>query len=456
MLASDSLARIDSLAAKVNRDAAIVMPNGVGFCLFVAASAMDAVGHFPLDFDRGYGEDIEFCLRVEEAGFVNACATNVYVGHWGTRSFGNDKQALVRRNLRRIHERFPKYKAASDRFAAEDPLHAAAARIEALDLASRRNLRLVLFPPGFQQAMGVSILSALPGKEQGWIAVFRGADGAVEPRAPPGAPPRNLVFTPGNWIDWLAKLAAAGHVGDVLIVDPSETPDAAERVLLEHKVRLGYLLCGEGAARAKPSRLENLAQVFAACTHIKRIAEQSGWASPVSPLPDWSNAGPAPVNVHGRTLAVRALGDDNAGFDFLNAIARAVSAAAPENRIVILGRHARDLDLMRYPRVWVTGEMDETEMGPWLNLNGFGALLIAERTYGLTPPWAEAWAASGVPIACFGRSGTTPGKRFFLSPALSDEAAAEAVAAWFSNTVDAAGEPKAGLNGPTAERLFSG
>ncbi|MCZ8186613.1 MAG: glycosyltransferase [Beijerinckiaceae bacterium] len=125
------LVRLDAAAAAASGDRLIPLVNGVGFCLYVRSPVFEAIGGFSGVFERGYFEDVDFCLRAAAAGFRNACAPGIYVAHAGSRSFGSDRQALIRRNLPRVVERHPDYLARSQRFVEGHPyagLNAAMAR----------------------------------------------------------------------------------------------------------------------------------------------------------------------------------------------------------------------------------------------------------------------------------------------------------------------------------------
>jgi O-antigen biosynthesis protein len=102
--------RLDAIAAQTNAGQVIDIPNGIGFCLYITRACLDAVGLLSEDYDRGYLEDADFCLRAREAGFRNVCAPSVYVGHAGSRSFVAEKSFLVSRNLKTLEQRFPKYR----------------------------------------------------------------------------------------------------------------------------------------------------------------------------------------------------------------------------------------------------------------------------------------------------------------------------------------------------------
>lgn len=127
---TEKIGAIDRAAVRANTGRIVEMPNGTGFCLYITRACLDRIGPLSEAFGRGYGEDIEFCLRAAMAGFRNVCATDVFVGHAGTRSFGPKKRALVVHNLGRIAARFPGYRATSAAFMAADPLRGARAAIE--------------------------------------------------------------------------------------------------------------------------------------------------------------------------------------------------------------------------------------------------------------------------------------------------------------------------------------
>ncbi|MCG6205224.1 glycosyltransferase [Rhodopseudomonas sp. HC1] len=133
-------------AAKANRDTLVDLPNGIGFCLYITRRCLDSVGGIPQLYDRGYFEDVEFCLRARQNGFRNVCAPWIYVGHAGSRSFGGDKRSLVMRNLKKLEVRFPDYNNESTAFTKCDPLRDARGRIEKEMIKTIRFDRFLLAP----------------------------------------------------------------------------------------------------------------------------------------------------------------------------------------------------------------------------------------------------------------------------------------------------------------------
>jgi len=119
------LVEIDRAVASANAGKFVDLPSGIGFCLYVRRDCLDAVGPLSTAFGRGYCEDVEFCLRVTDAGFRNVCATDTFVAHAGSQTFREERRALVVRNLRKIDVLYPAYRRASAAFVAADPLRTA-------------------------------------------------------------------------------------------------------------------------------------------------------------------------------------------------------------------------------------------------------------------------------------------------------------------------------------------
>ena len=128
--------RIDACAAFVREQSLGLRPEvitGVGFCLYVTREAIDRCG--PLDeraFGRGYGEEVDFCLRATRVGFRHLVEDATYVHHWGGVSFGAERVAGLARGSAVVRERYPYFRATNVRERAEHPLTVA---FKALELA---------------------------------------------------------------------------------------------------------------------------------------------------------------------------------------------------------------------------------------------------------------------------------------------------------------------------------
>jgi glycosyltransferase involved in cell wall biosynthesis len=86
---AESLAKLDGHVDYID------IPTGVGFCMYMAAEAINSVGHFDPVFKRGYGEECDWCRRAADHGFRNVLSLRSVVAHIGTQSFTNKEKLLA-------------------------------------------------------------------------------------------------------------------------------------------------------------------------------------------------------------------------------------------------------------------------------------------------------------------------------------------------------------------------
>ena len=97
--------------------------SGVGFCMLVTRAALDACGGFDEEtFGRGYGEEVDFCLRASALGFTHRVEDATFVYHRGGGSFGEARQEAMNRASALLRQRHPGFKQANRRERANDPL----------------------------------------------------------------------------------------------------------------------------------------------------------------------------------------------------------------------------------------------------------------------------------------------------------------------------------------------
>ena len=69
-----------------------------GFCFMLRREVLEAVGYMDEGaFPTGYGEENDFCIRAQDAGFGLAYADDTYVFHAKSKSFGNDRRRELSR-----------------------------------------------------------------------------------------------------------------------------------------------------------------------------------------------------------------------------------------------------------------------------------------------------------------------------------------------------------------------
>lgn len=122
---------LDALAAEANAGCHVEVPTGVGFCMWMRRSALDAIGLLDTErFGRGYGEENDWCMRANGAGWVQLVATDVYVLHQGSVSFRAEASERTRAGLAVLLERHPDYQQRINEWIERDPLAPDRARLD--------------------------------------------------------------------------------------------------------------------------------------------------------------------------------------------------------------------------------------------------------------------------------------------------------------------------------------
>lgn len=119
-------ASLDALFASHLAGQTVPVPTGVGFCMYIRRQCLQQVGLFDTEnFGKGYGEENDFCVRAQAAGWVNLHALDTFVRHAGGISFGyskSEREMQAMQTLRRLH---PRYEADVMNFVARDPARTA-------------------------------------------------------------------------------------------------------------------------------------------------------------------------------------------------------------------------------------------------------------------------------------------------------------------------------------------
>jgi GT2 family glycosyltransferase len=127
------LAQIDTTAARERADGKcddVELPSCCGFTMLMRRSVIDEIGMLDgVGLIRGYGEEVDWCLRARAAGYRHLAATGVFVAHTGTVSFRFEKTLRVRQNRAVLAARYPNYHPEYHTFIQEDPLGAARAAL---------------------------------------------------------------------------------------------------------------------------------------------------------------------------------------------------------------------------------------------------------------------------------------------------------------------------------------
>ncbi|MBP3040858.1 glycosyltransferase [Bacillaceae bacterium Marseille-Q3522] len=96
-------------------------PTLIGFCMYIKRTALAAVGYFDAEtFQRGYGEETDWCQRARRRGLKLVVAKGAYVHHIGAVSFGSEKEALRRKAGIILEQRYPGNEKELQQFIAEN------------------------------------------------------------------------------------------------------------------------------------------------------------------------------------------------------------------------------------------------------------------------------------------------------------------------------------------------
>lgn len=101
----------------------IETPTGVGFCMGMNFHVMQEIGILDeATFEKGYGEENDWCQRAIDAGYKNVYAENLFVHHNHGGSFPSEtKKRLLRENAEKLLKKHPNYSGDVARFCKEDP-----------------------------------------------------------------------------------------------------------------------------------------------------------------------------------------------------------------------------------------------------------------------------------------------------------------------------------------------
>ena len=481
------IARIDTIAAAVNSGATISIPNGIGFCLYIRRDCFQAVGLLSNYYQRGYGEDIELCLAARERGFVNVCATDVFVGHAGSRSFGEEKRALVMRNLKVLERRFPTYRIECAAFLAADPLAEARSAIERV-LPSNTLARLIVQASHRAQRPVEARARQLQRAEFGGvILVLRPAasNGEFEIRSLDGSAPQALKYNLHKALDRsaLADRIARYNIDRIEVADPSEAEQSLLDVVFGAKLPIDFLFSDLrwvlfpwsahiGVCRAKSlaapcidceAEVEAPGPIATAGPEKQRILRIASSRAESVIATDPLSAAIAGQVFAGRPIRCDARSTDRSASNSMNtarpclavlaptlspavdrllqAIGRANARSPAEAPIIIIGACIDDLAVMAAGNLHVCGPTPPIDYERLIAQYEVGFVLSPYRTGGF---WVfdDLPSPTRLPRAYFDWSfGAMPVKEFDLGidPRTCDERAAALLLSWWAATAGNAG-----------------
>lgn len=451
MPAPEELVRLDQAAHAANAGGVIDMPNGIGFCLYVTRAFLDAVGPLSTDYHRGYLEDVDWCLRGRRAGLRNVCATDVHVGHAGSRSFGKEKRSLVVRNLKVLERRFPQYRAECAAFLAADPLREARRALEVRLPQTQRDACLIVTGPGMVAGVAEARAGQLRGEGQDVVLarLARSRTGTrVRLEDAAGRSPQSIEFDLGvpDGRNAFSEYLTALRLGRIEIADPRSVDSDVLDALGGCGPAPDFLVADAGLVFPRGASPASLSQRPSADVGVA----EDGWRTHTGTEPSesvraWREGWLTHVARAGRLIAPT---EDAAAFaaDFfsgvpiehifladractdtpidapassrpclgllpietsadsyrhLKALCTHLKHLRPELDMVVLGRTSDDLGLMKSDRVFVTGPINAEELADLTARHRITHLLIGPRQPLFGHPLQLAAHALPLPAARF-------------------------------------------------------
>ena len=138
-------ASLDRLFARVNAGIAVEIPTAVGFCMFISRKLLDAIGTFDEEaYGRGYGEEVDFCMRARRAGYRNLLCADAFVFHEGEVSFGGSGADRRARAQAIVDARFPEFQPTLAEFLKREPVRPFRRRVDLARIAASPRPRVLI------------------------------------------------------------------------------------------------------------------------------------------------------------------------------------------------------------------------------------------------------------------------------------------------------------------------
>jgi len=117
---------VDAYASLIERCSLRRYPRitvAVGFCMYIKQNVIEEAGLFDArTFERGYGEENDFCNRAEQLGYQHVMCDDTFIYHKGTASFDTEEKiALCEAHDKILQERYPKQMRRNHLYCLENP-----------------------------------------------------------------------------------------------------------------------------------------------------------------------------------------------------------------------------------------------------------------------------------------------------------------------------------------------
>ena len=123
-----SLDEYAEIIEKCSRKRYPELTTGNGFCMYIKRNVLDEIGYFDdVTFEKGYGEENDFCYRALDYGYINVLCDDTFVYHKGTQSFKKEnltktRAEIIESHMELLRNKYPLYTAKTDKFIMLNPL----------------------------------------------------------------------------------------------------------------------------------------------------------------------------------------------------------------------------------------------------------------------------------------------------------------------------------------------
>ena len=104
------------------------LTTGNGFCIYIKRNVIDEIGLFDdVTFEKGYGEENDFCYRALDHGYTHVLCDNTFIYHKGTQSFKKEnltesRAMIIDEHMKLLRKKHPIYTQKTDNFIALNPI----------------------------------------------------------------------------------------------------------------------------------------------------------------------------------------------------------------------------------------------------------------------------------------------------------------------------------------------
>ena len=104
------------------------LTTGNGFCLYIKRKVIEEIGLFDdITFEKGYGEENDFCYRALDHGYTNVLCDDTFIYHKGTQSFKKEnltktRAAIINDHMKKLRKKYPIYTTKTDQFLSLNPI----------------------------------------------------------------------------------------------------------------------------------------------------------------------------------------------------------------------------------------------------------------------------------------------------------------------------------------------